>query len=51
MLKKAGDKYKLLVDQPANWARALGRTVTQDVLTWRLFFCSTGCFQRVRMQR
>ena len=32
-LKKAGDKYKLLVDQPANWARALGRTMTQDILT------------------
>jgi inositol transport system substrate-binding protein len=32
-LKKAGDKYKLLIEQPANWARALGRTVTQNVLT------------------
>jgi inositol transport system substrate-binding protein len=32
-LKKAGDKYKIIVDQTANWARAQGMTVTQNILT------------------
>ena len=33
-LEKAGEKYKLLADQPANWARLQGLTVMQNILTY-----------------
>ncbi|MBV9392425.1 MAG: substrate-binding domain-containing protein, partial [Verrucomicrobia bacterium] len=32
-LKAAGDKYKIVADQTANFARAQGFTVTQNILT------------------
>ena len=31
--KAAGDKYKIVADQPANFSRAKGLTVTQNILT------------------
>jgi inositol transport system substrate-binding protein len=32
-IKQAGDKFKLVGDQTANWSRAEGLTVTQNILT------------------